>query len=99
MCILTLASAGERTCTELILQHQNQQQLSSMLWAAVRTRGCQFLGPAMQEAALKYILLSLEQGEVRINIALLLSNVSIKQLLFLGSVLSLVSMIFPYPII
>ena len=29
-----------------------------MLWAAVRTRGCQFLGPAVQEAALKYILLS-----------------------------------------
>jgi hypothetical protein len=34
--------------TELILQHQNPQQLSANLWAAVRARGCQFLGPAMQ---------------------------------------------------
>ena len=31
------------------LQHQNPQQLSANLWAAVRARGCQFLGPAMQE--------------------------------------------------
>ena len=38
-------SLGERTVTELILQHQNPQQLSSNLWAAVRARGCQFLGP------------------------------------------------------
>ena len=40
-------SLGERTVTELILQHQNAQQLSSNLWAAVRARGCQFLGPGM----------------------------------------------------
>ena len=38
-------SLGERAVTELILQHQNQQQLSANLWAAVRARGCQFLGP------------------------------------------------------
>lgn len=38
-------SLGERTVTELILQHQNPQQLSNNLWAAVRARGCQFLGP------------------------------------------------------
>lgn len=38
-------SLGERTVTELILQHQNPQQLSANLWAAVRARGCQFLGP------------------------------------------------------
>ena len=56
-------SLGERTVTELILLHQNQQQLSANLWAAVRGRGCQFLGPAMQEEALKYILLALEGGE------------------------------------
>ena len=37
-------SLGERTVTELILQHQNPQQLSANLWAAVRARGCQFLG-------------------------------------------------------
>uniref|UniRef100_A0AAY4EVQ1 RING-type E3 ubiquitin transferase n=1 Tax=Denticeps clupeoides TaxID=299321 RepID=A0AAY4EVQ1_9TELE len=55
-------SLGERTVTELILQHQNPQQLSSNLWAAVRTRGCQFLGPAMQEEALKLVLLALEDG-------------------------------------
>ena len=40
-------SLAERTVTELILQHQNAQQLSSNLWAAVRARGCQFLGPGM----------------------------------------------------
>ncbi|KAM9455420.1 roquin-2 isoform 2-T4 [Clarias gariepinus] len=55
-------SLGERTITELILQHQNPQQLSANLWAAVRARGCQFLGPAMQEDALKLVLLALEDG-------------------------------------
>lgn len=55
-------SLAERTVTELILQHQNSQQLSSNLWAAVRTRGCQFLGPAMQEDVLKLVLLALEDG-------------------------------------
>ncbi|XP_076091142.1 uncharacterized protein LOC143063082 isoform X1 [Mytilus galloprovincialis] len=55
-------SLGERTVTELILQHQNPQQLSANLWAAVRARGCQFLGPAMQEEVLKLILLALEDG-------------------------------------
>lgn len=57
-------SLGERTVTELILQHQNAQQLSSNLWAAVRARGCQFLGPAMQEEVLKLILLALEDGSL-----------------------------------
>lgn len=56
-------SLGERTVTELMLLHQNSQQLSANLWAAVRNRGCQFLGPAMQEEALKLILLALEGGE------------------------------------
>lgn len=55
-------SLGERTVTELILQHQNPQQLSANLWAAVRQRGCQFLGPAMQEEVLKLVLLALEDG-------------------------------------
>uniref|UniRef100_F6XHL9 Roquin-1-like n=2 Tax=Ciona intestinalis TaxID=7719 RepID=F6XHL9_CIOIN len=40
---------GERSATELILLHQNPTTLSASLWAAVRARGCQFLGPAMQE--------------------------------------------------
>lgn len=30
---------------KLSFQHQNPQQLSANLWAAVRARGCQFLGP------------------------------------------------------
>ena len=55
-------SLGERTVTELLLHHQNQQQLSSNLWAAVRQRGCQFLGPALQEECLRLILFSLEGG-------------------------------------
>ncbi|XP_042675352.1 roquin-1 [Centrocercus urophasianus] len=46
-------SLGERTVTELILQHQNPQQLSSNLWAAVRARGCQFLGPECGTAVTK----------------------------------------------
>lgn len=55
-------SLGERTVTELILQHQNPQQLSANLWAAVRARGCQFLGPAMQEEVLKLVLVALDGG-------------------------------------
>lgn len=52
-------SLGERTVTELILQHQNPQQLSANLWAAVRARGCQFLGPGepMSHFSLLYFLL------------------------------------------
>lgn len=55
-------SLGERSVTELILQHQHPQQLSANLWAAVRARGCQFLGPAMQEEVLNLVLLALEDG-------------------------------------
>lgn len=55
-------SIAERVVKELILMHQNSQTLSATLWAAVRQRGCQFLGPAMQEAVLKQILLALEDG-------------------------------------
>ena len=40
-------SLGERTVTELMLHHQNHHQLSANLWAAVRARGCQFLGPGL----------------------------------------------------
>ena len=56
-------SLGERTITELILLHQNQQQLPANLWAAMRKLGCHFVGPAMQDEALKLILLALEGGE------------------------------------
>lgn len=55
-------SLGERAVKELILLHQNPQHLSANLWASVRNRGCQFLGPAMQEEVLKLILLALEDG-------------------------------------
>jgi len=40
-----LKALAERCITELILQHQHPHQLSSNLWGAVRSRGCQFLGP------------------------------------------------------
>lgn len=50
-------SIADRTVTELLVMHQNQQQISTLLWTAVRNRGCQFLGPVMQEEALKLILL------------------------------------------
>ena len=50
-------SIADRTVTELLVMHQNQQQISTLLWTAVRNRGCQFLGPIMQEEALKLILM------------------------------------------
>lgn len=43
-------SLGERAVTELLLLHQNPQQLAPNLWTAVRTRGCQFLGPGKFES-------------------------------------------------
>ncbi|XP_054717013.1 roquin-1-like [Uloborus diversus] len=61
-CMRAARSLGDRSVTELILQHQNPMQLSSNLWTAVRARGCQFLGPAMQEEVLKLVLLALEDG-------------------------------------
>ena len=56
-------SIADRTVTELLVLHQNQQQISTLLWTAVRARGCQFLGPVMQEEALKLILKVLESGK------------------------------------
>ena len=53
-------SIAERIITELLIMHQNQHQISTALWSAVRCRGCQFLGPVMQEEALKLILKALE---------------------------------------
>ena len=58
----TAHSIAERMITELLIMHQNQQQISSLLWTAVRARGCQFLGPVMQEETLKLILKVLESG-------------------------------------
>ncbi len=43
--VRTCRSIGERVANELVLLHQNPHHLSACLWAAVRTRGCQFLGP------------------------------------------------------
>ncbi|KAI0979841.1 hypothetical protein GJ496_006275 [Pomphorhynchus laevis] len=58
-CIRSLA---ERTLTDLLLLHQNPMCFTKNLWIAVRNRGCQFLGPAMQEEVLRLILLALEDG-------------------------------------
>ena len=68
----TARSLAERTITELLIIHQGQQQLSHQLWQAVRLRGCQFLGPVMQEETLKYIQKVLESGQAlsRKNIVL-----------------------------
>ena len=55
-------SIGERAVKELILMHQSPLARSVALWAALRQRDCQFLGPAMQEAVLHLILLELEDG-------------------------------------
>ena len=55
-------SLAERTTTELLSLHQNKQELASQLWAAIRQRNCQFLGPVMQDEAIKNILKVLENG-------------------------------------
>lgn len=55
-------SIGERVLLEILLLHQDAHSLNTNLWAAVRSRGCQFLGPSMQEEVLKLVLLALENG-------------------------------------
>ena len=60
----SIRSLSERIVTELICVVQNTVHLSAFLWSAVRSRGCQFLGPAMQEDVLKLILLTLANGEL-----------------------------------
>lgn len=55
-------SIAERIITELLIMHQNPLQIPNLLWTAVRNRGCQFLGPIMQEEALRLILKVLESG-------------------------------------
>lgn len=55
-------SIGERALSELLIKHQDPHTLSANLWAAVRARGCQYLGPAMQEDVLRLVLLALEDG-------------------------------------
>ncbi|XP_003743526.1 roquin-1 [Galendromus occidentalis] len=55
-------SLAERSLVEIILEQQSSGQLTASLWAAVRARGCQFLGPAMQEEVLRLVLLALEDG-------------------------------------
>ncbi|CAF1272693.1 unnamed protein product, partial [Didymodactylos carnosus] len=57
-----IRSLGEQIIDDLLLNHQNPQQITATLWSAVRARGCQFLGPAMQEEVLKLILLALMDG-------------------------------------
>ena len=59
----TARSVGERVCTELLLLQQNQHSLVHDLWAALRQRGCQFLGPVLQERTLKLVVLALRHGD------------------------------------
>ncbi|EGT34666.1 CBN-RLE-1 protein [Caenorhabditis brenneri] len=54
---------SERVLIEIILSIQSNTHVSSQLWSAVRARGCQFLGPAMQDDVLRLILITLETGE------------------------------------
>lgn len=54
---------SERVMIEIILSIQSNTHVSSQLWTAVRARGCQFLGPAMQDDVLRLILMTLETGE------------------------------------
>ncbi|KAL3115918.1 hypothetical protein niasHT_007218 [Heterodera trifolii] len=59
-----LCTMNERIVSELILCIQSSSaNLSSSLWSAVRSRGCQFLGPALQKEVLDLILLMLHKGE------------------------------------
>ena len=48
---------------ELISQNQcSNYRAQQQLWSAIRERSCQFMGPALQDEALKLILLALEDG-------------------------------------
>uniref|UniRef100_A0A1I7VM45 RING-type E3 ubiquitin transferase n=1 Tax=Loa loa TaxID=7209 RepID=A0A1I7VM45_LOALO len=58
----TARALAERALSELIVYHQDNSNISTVLWSAVRSRGCQFLGPAMQEEVLSLILLILSDG-------------------------------------
>ena len=58
-----LRSMSERIVSELVLRVHCISNLSSSLWSAVRARGCQFLGPAMQEDVLKLIRHTMQKGE------------------------------------
>ncbi|KAL4002032.1 hypothetical protein ACH3XW_1795 [Acanthocheilonema viteae] len=58
----TARALAERALSELIIYHQDNSNISTVLWSAIRSRGCQFLGPAMQEEVLKLILLILSEG-------------------------------------
>ena len=62
LCVRNCRSVGERCLLELLIKHQDSHSLSSNLWSAVRNKGCQFLGPAMQEEALKLVLIPLADG-------------------------------------
>lgn len=53
---------AERIMSEVLLSFQSSAHVSSELWTAVRSRGCQFLGPAMQDDVLKLIMITLENG-------------------------------------
>ncbi|TKR77111.1 hypothetical protein L596_018142 [Steinernema carpocapsae] len=55
-------SIADRILTEVVTSYQSSAHTCTMLWSAVRARGCQFLGPAMQEDVLKLILLTLSKG-------------------------------------
>uniref|UniRef100_A0A915PJW6 RING-type E3 ubiquitin transferase n=1 Tax=Setaria digitata TaxID=48799 RepID=A0A915PJW6_9BILA len=58
----TARALAERALSELIIYHQDNSNISANLWSAIRSRGCQFLGPAMQEEVLKLVLLILSEG-------------------------------------
>ncbi|VDM56187.1 unnamed protein product [Angiostrongylus costaricensis] len=68
---------AERIMMELLLSQQNSCSVSTHLWTAVRARGCQFLGPAMQEDVLKLILLALNKGALIARKALVMYVVQI----------------------
>lgn len=55
-------SVAERAVSDLTVHLQAQQHEKISLWTAIRSHGCQFLGPAMQEEVLNLILLALEDG-------------------------------------
>lgn len=61
-CARCCRAAAHCAVLELLDAHQSAQAQAVALWAAVRSRGCQFLGPAMQEEVLRLILSALQDG-------------------------------------
>ncbi|CAF0953205.1 unnamed protein product [Didymodactylos carnosus] len=71
-CVKAAYSLGERILTEYLAKQHTLHQSATDLWQAIKSRGCRFLGPAMQEEVLKLIILALQDGSAMTRKVLIL---------------------------